>query len=404
VAPTDDQLRSDDAQVIVSTALTAGVGPAVKGAMDALGTDGLVASLPFLQPTVLTIDQRRGLKHSGLTADGVRNRAAAAAGIEAPELEQLRRVTIGSVLQTVLLILAFLAVAKSLVGINFRDLADQISNAVWWFVAAGFVVAQLPRFAACLATIGACPKPLPLGALYALKLAESYVGLAVPSNAAKVSMDVRFLQRQGLAPGSTVAIGAVESVIQMLVRITLLVGLIALTPISLDPQLKAPDAGSIGRGALIVVSLLAVAAITVAAKSAWRTKATARIREWYGQATDALRGLNSPRRLGVILVGDVANELLSAVALGAFSASLGYPLALPQLVFIKVSVSLLSGLIPVPGGIGVVEGGLTYGLVQAGVPEVTAFAAVVLYRLAIFYIPPTWGFFALRWLQRRGEL
>jgi uncharacterized membrane protein YbhN (UPF0104 family) len=404
VAPTEDQLRSDEAQVIVTTALTAGVDTAVTVAKDELGADGLAASLPFLQPTVLTFEQRRQLKHAGMTADDIRNRAAAAAGIKAPELEQLRRVTLGSVLQTVLLVLAFLAVAKSLIGINVHDLADQIGNAVWWFVAAGFVIAQLPRLGACVATIGASPKPLPLGALYALKLAESYVGLAVPSNAAKLSMDVRFLQRQGLPPGSTVAIGAVESVVQMLVRITLLVGLIALTPISLDPHLKAPDAGSVGRGVLIVVIVLAVAVITVALRPAWRTQATARIREWYAQATDALRGLNSPRRLGLILVGDLAQELLSAVALGAFTASLGYPLGLPELLFVKVSVSLLSGLVPVPGGIGVVEGGLTYGLVQAGIPDLTAFAAAVLYRLAVFYIPPTWGFFALRWLQRRGDL
>ena len=39
------------------------------------------------------------------------------------------------------------------------------------------------------------------------------------------------------------------------------------------------------------------------------------------------------------------------------------------------------------------EGGLTFGLVQAGVPEETAFAAVLLYRLSSFYLPPIWGYF-----------
>ena len=102
--------------------------------------------------------------------------------------------------------------------------------------------------------------------------------------------------------------------------------------------------------------------------------------------------------------GNLANELLFAAALGAFTRSLGFPIGLSELVFINVSVSLLSGLIPVPGGIGVVEGGLTFGLVRAGMPEEAAFAAVLMYRLSTFYLPPIWGFFALRWLQRNKHL
>jgi glycosyltransferase 2 family protein len=62
------------------------------------------------------------------------------------------------------------------------------------------------------------------------------------------------------------------------------------------------------------------------------------------------------------------------------------------------------GLLPVPGGIGVVEGGLTFGLVAAGVPEGPAFAAVVLYRMATFSIPPLRGYPAFRRLERSGYL
>jgi uncharacterized membrane protein YbhN (UPF0104 family) len=33
-----------------------------------------------------------------------------------------------------------------------------------------------------------------------------------------------------------------------------------------------------------------------------------------------------------------------------------------------------------------------------------ALAAVFLYRLSTFYLPPIWGFFALRWLERARYL
>ena len=75
-----------------------------------------------------------------------------------------------------------------------------------------------------------------------------------------------------------------------------------------------------------------------------------------------------------------------------------------DLLLVNVSVSLLSTFVPVPGGIGVREFGLTVGLTAAGVREEAALAAVVLYRVATFYLPPVWGFFAMRWLQRNAHL
>jgi uncharacterized protein (TIRG00374 family) len=122
------------------------------------------------------------------------------------------------------------------------------------------------------------------------------------------------------------------------------------------------------------------------------------------EAVRAVNGLDSPRRLLLLLGGNLATELLFAFALQTFARALGYQVGMAELLLINISVSLLSGVLPVPGGIGVVEGGLTFGLVRAGIPEETAFAIVLLYRLATFYLPPIWGFFALRWLERTNQL
>ena len=70
----------------------------------------------------------------------------------------------------------------------------------------------------------------------------------------------------------------------------------------------------------------------------------------------------------------------------------------------NISVSLLGSFVPIPGNIGVAELGLTVGLVAAGMTEEAALAAVLLYRAATFYVPPLWGFFAMRSLQRNGLL
>jgi glycosyltransferase 2 family protein len=106
----------------------------------------------------------------------------------------------------------------------------------------------------------------------------------------------------------------------------------------------------------------------------------------------------------MLVGGNLASELLFASALGTFVLALGHPVGVGELLLVNISVALLAGLVPVPGGIGVSEGGLTYGLINVGVPEESAFAAVMLYRLATFYLPPIWGYMSFRWLQRNGHL
>ena len=55
-----------------------------------------------------------------------------------------------------------------------------------------------------------------------------------------------------------------------------------------------------------------------------------------------------------------------------------------------------------PGGIGAAEAALSAGLIAMGVDESTAFAIAITQRLCTFYLPPIWGYFSLRWLERRA--
>ena len=54
--------------------------------------------------------------------------------------------------------------------------------------------------------------------------------------------------------------------------------------------------------------------------------------------------------------GRALSELLYALSLGATCLAYGIDLNLAQLIFINTGASLLSGLIPAPGGIGAAEG------------------------------------------------
>jgi uncharacterized membrane protein YbhN (UPF0104 family) len=403
-APSAEQYQTDGAQALVTTAIALGIDSALDVAVDELGADGVAALLPFVQPPALTPGQRAAIRAEQFDLDDLRDRAAARASVDPPELQRLRRVTVQSAVQMALLVVAFFALTSALAGLDFAELWEQVRNAAWWFVVAGFLLAQTTRLAQATSTLGASPTPLPLGPVYALQLATSYIALAIPSYAARVAVNIRFFQRHGLPAGSALAIGGLDAIAQFRVQVFLLGGILLLTPASLELHLDGSAPTGLARLVLVVLALGVAAVVVVAAVPKFRRAVVGWVTRLVIDGLAAFRGLRSPRRLSLLIGGNIANEILFAAAIGAFTRALGYAIGLPELVLINVSVSLLSGLIPVPGGIGVVEGGLTYGLVRAGMPEEAAFAAVLMYRLATFYLPPIWGFLALRWLQRTKNL
>ena len=75
----------------------------------------------------------------------------------------------------------------------------------------------------------------------------------------------------------------------------------------------------------------------------------------------------SPRKIVYIFGGSMLTQLMYALILGCCLQAYGGSLPLAEMLFVNTFVSLFGGLIPVPGGIGVYEAGLTAGLTAIGV-------------------------------------
>lgn len=403
IALRPEQLDADRTRMLVTTATIAGSERALQVAVESLGLDGVTSLLPYLQQAALGRRLRKATKEAGLDVGELRDQAAEAVGVKPPELVKMRRVSAWSLIQAALLVLAASAILSFFTTIDWDEVRSSLASAAWGAVALGFIVAQLPRLTQAVATLGSVAVKLPYGPVYAMQLATCYMNLALPSSVARMAVNIRFFQRQGLSPTTAVSSGVIASFANNVVQAVLLVLLLLFTASSLTLDFSEPSSGS--RTLLwIIIGLIAATALVIALSARVRQATIGRVRTWWPDVRTALRSLGTSHKLFQLLGGNLATELLFATSLSLFVIALGYHIPLTQLLVTNISVSLLTSFIPVPGGIGVTEFGLTIGLTSAGMPEEAALATVLLYRIATFYLPPVWGFFALRWLQQHQYL
>ena len=237
--PASERLRADEAQLLVTTVLAVGEDDALAAATTRSGPTPWPRCCPSCRSRRSRPRQRAQVREAGVDLDRVREHAAEVSGVEVTELQKLRRVTVRSVVQVVLLVVAFFALSSGLAGLDFADLWSQVRDAAWWFIVAGFLLAQTTRVAQAVSTLGASPTPLPLRPVYALQLANVVHRPRRPELRRCIAVNIRFFQRHGLAAGSSLAIGGLDAISQFVVQVSLLGAILLLTPASLELDLGA---------------------------------------------------------------------------------------------------------------------------------------------------------------------
>jgi uncharacterized membrane protein YbhN (UPF0104 family) len=172
----------------------------------------------------------------------------------------------------------------------------------------------------------------------------------------------------GVGPHHSLALTALPAAAALLV-----IGLVLLVPRigpGLDPP---PDAGRVTRA-------------IAGARTALTTGTT--------EAVQLLRSRNWQ-----VLLGALGYWAFDNAVLWATFKSFGYS---PPITVILMAylIGQLGGLLPIPGGIGGIDGGLFGTLVVFGVPAATAAAAVLAYRVILFWLPLIVGAIAFVSLRR----
>jgi undecaprenyl-diphosphatase len=230
------------------------------------------------------------------------------------------------------------------------------------------------------------------------QFASSFINRVSPANVGGMALNARFLQKAGSdAAGSVAAVG-VNSLAGAIMHLVLIVVFFVLAGHDLTKAFKLPSSSKI---LLIIAVILAVIGIVLASRPGRRWARKTLVPGLRSAAVSLKRVAKSPVKLGLLFGG---SALITLAYIAALVASLEAFTTAPSLVLVGavyLGAAALAAAAPTPGGLGAIETALIAGLTGVGVAAGPAVSAVLLYRLATYWLPVLPGWLSFRFLQRR---
>ncbi|MFI9581423.1 lysylphosphatidylglycerol synthase domain-containing protein [Streptomyces sp. NPDC052236] len=318
------------------------------------------------------------------------------APVEPVRLERIRPRTLLSLIAGAV---AAYFLLSQLAGIDFGDV---FGRAHWGWVAVAVAFSALSYVAAAMSLLGFVPERVGFRRTVVAQVAGSFVKIVAPAAVGGVALNTRFLQRSGVRPGLAVASVGASQLFGLGAHILLLLSFGYLT--------GTEKTASLTPSRTVIAGLLTVAVLVlvVTAIPFLRKFVSTRLRSLFaGVVPRMLDVLQRPMKL---LTGIGGMLLLTGVFVMCLDASIRafgdgtQPLSFASIAVVFLAGNALGSAAPTPGGVGAVEGALTFGLVLAGVPSEVAAPAVLLYRMLTLWLPVLPGWFAFNHLTRKGAL
>jgi uncharacterized membrane protein YbhN (UPF0104 family) len=400
LAATGRQLAIDVAELLTSLAGRIGPDRAVGSALPAIGRDGIAAAVPLLQPLALSAGTRRAIKGQDGTLKRTRQAAIEASGGQAgTDLAQLQRVRPRTLLTIAALSGAFYYLLPQIADVSSSWRA--IIHPAWAWLAVVILLSALTYVASAMALIGSVPGHVPFGPTVLAQGASSFINRVSPSNVGGMALNARFLQKAGSDTPASVAAVSVNSLAGAIMHGVLMVVFFTLAGRSLTKAFKLPPTSEI---LLIIAVILALAGLVLATRPGRRWAGRQLLPGLLSAGGSLRRAAASPVKMGLLLGG---SALVTLAYIGALVASIKAFSPGPGLVLVGavyLGAAALAAAAPTPGGLGAIEPALIAGLEGVGMHAGPAVSAVLLYRLATYWLPVLPGWLSWRFLQRREYL
>jgi glycosyltransferase 2 family protein len=387
--------RLDLAQALATLTPAVGAPGAIRALRDGYGAVDYRAVAAVLQPAALAPWGWRAMRAGQASLNKVRSELLGpGAAVPTARLERFRLRTVASAVA--LTVAAYLLIGQ----FSGADILGTLSRAnLGWFAVA--VLGSAITYLAAAGNLAAfVPKRLSIVRGFGVQLSTAFVGVAMPPTVGHVAVNARYLHGEDVDEGSIAAAITVSQVVNIVTTVLLLIIFALLTGSGLSRFKIAP-------GTDVLIGLAAIAAIIIILVAVPQTRARLAEIVWPHLRSVGPRlvdAISRPLRLA-ISIG--ANLLLTAAYLVAFIAALravgAHPPILPAAI-VYLAGNAVGSAAPTPGGIGGVEAVLAAGLTAIGIPAHEAIPAVLLFRVATFWLPIPAGWVAYLLLRRRGVL
>lgn len=388
--------RIDEAQMLTVQALVVGVPRALAAARTVLPTEELSAVAPVLQPVVMPRATRAALREETELLGDLREALAEDLGEAEVEPLKLTRFSLGTLLTVVLPVVALVVI---LAKVNVDQVVAAVESSDWRWSLVSFGLGIATFVGAALTVQAFSPVRLPLWRVTLVQAGGAFLALAAPAHLGAGALNVRMMVRRGVTASLAVATVALVQISQFLVTLVLLIALSVASGSDAATALL-PSGGTLE---LIAAAVLLVAVLgLIAPLRRWAlSKIMPMLEQVWPRLIDVL---GEPGRVVVALIGNAILTLGWVLAFDAALAAFGVHLSLIQVAVIYFAGNLAGSAVPTPGGLGGIEFALIGLLSAAGINAGVAASAVLLFRVATYWLQIPIGWVAMRLLRRSGEL
>jgi uncharacterized membrane protein YbhN (UPF0104 family) len=388
--------RIDLVQALATLAAASGPADAVSALRAGYGPVDEVAVAAVVQPVALAPWGWREARAATGSLNEIRHQLLGDTQV-APAAPRLERFRWRTVVTAVALAAAAYLLIGEISGVNVLGTLGQ-ANPGWLAVAV--LGSALTYLGAAIGIAAFIPQRLSIVRGFFVQLSTAFVGVAMPPTVGHVAVNARYLHREKVDEGTIAAAVTVSQLVNIVTTVLLLIVLGVLTGSGLSKFKIAP-----GGDVLIGLAVIAVAVITVLAVPVTRRKVTGAVWPHLRQIWPRLlEAVSQPLRLGVAVGANLLLTIAYSVALIAALRSVGAHPAILATAVVFLAGNAVGAATPTPGGIGGVEAVLAAGLTAIGIPAHEAIPAVLLFRMATFWLPIPLGWVSYLVLQRRGVL
>lgn len=397
LAATDGQLRSDVAELTMSTSVVVGAERAVSNAVAGIGPDAVADSESRIQPLALSGATRDALKPQKVLYEDVRSEIERQTGIEGAELEDLERVKARNVLMVIGFALAIYLLIPQLAQTDF----GAILQADWKWLPAILIASFATYVAAAFNIMGSVPERLPLISTVLAQFAGTFINRITPVKVGGMATNVRFMQKNGLELSVAVAGVGVSTVGTVIMHMGLLILFVLLI------GRNAADFVELPSGTAVLIGLVAIFTLSGLVVYLPFGRKIVKERVWpvvKKSGEGIVQVATSPLKAVMLLGGAFAMIMSYITALWFSLAAFGGGLGFFEIGVVFLAAQALGQAAPTPGGIGAVEAAMIAAMTALGLEASVAVPTVFLYRVATFWLPILPGVFALRKLESDGAL